>query len=402
MKLQLKSIANPYTIFSISWLLCLMLYSFGWTDIFPKLSTTLIIFLVVLICLFSITGLIFNKLNLYTIAKKPLLINSTALLTINIGLYALNFFYSGIPILNGVRDDNFGIPTVIVLSTTLNCFTSIYCFYLFMQTRSKKFLLYSVFCLSFFVLAFSRGNIMMSIITMFFLWINIKLPNLTIKKFLGIISGILLVMYLFGVAGNYRTINDLNTQNPKFDKAYNSNVILAIGGASDSFKSSIVPGEFFWTYLYITSPLSNLQYNITKNKPSFTLNGVMYTVIDEILPDAVSKKINDLLGRKRRGADLIVDQLTVPTALTGSYNYAGWGGIAIFLIVFWLFGFIYTFLVLKNPLGIIGMSTLCTVYFFSIFDNMFTLTGLMLQLIFPIILFVLSKIKFNTFEASSK
>lgn len=156
MKLQLKSIANPYTIFSISWLLCLALYSFGWTDIFPKLSISLIIFLVVLICLFSCTGLIFNKLNLYKIAKKPLIINSTALFTINVGLYALNFIYSGIPILNGVRDDNFGIPTVIVFSTTLNCFTSVYCFYLFMQTRNKKFLLYSIFCLSFFVLAFSR------------------------------------------------------------------------------------------------------------------------------------------------------------------------------------------------------------------------------------------------------
>lgn len=190
----------------------------------------------------------------------------------------------------------------------------------------------------------------MSIITMFFLWINIKLPNLTFKKFLGIISGILLVMYLFGVAGNYRTINDLNTQDPKFDKTYNSNIILAIGGASDSFKSNIVPGEFFWIYLYITSPLSNLQYNITKNKPSFTLNGVMYIIIDEILLDAVSKKVDDLLGRKRRGADLLVDQLTVPTALTGSYNYAGWGDSIIFkyFLVLWIY--IY-FSCIEQPVG---------------------------------------------------
>ncbi len=250
-----------------------------------------------------------------------------------------------------------------------------------------------MFCLTFFVFAFSRGNIMMSIVTMFFLWINIKAPNLTLKKMFVIIIGVLSVMYLFGVAGNYRTINDLYSQDQKFDNSYNSNVILAIGGASDTFKSNLVPGEFFWTYLYITSPLSNLQYNIVKNNPEFTLTGALYVIVDELTIDAVSKKIDEVLGRKRRDADLLVDQLTVPTALTGSYNYAGWGGVAIYLVFIWMFGFCYSFIVSKNPIGIIGMSTLCTVYLFSIFDNMFTLSGLMLQLIYPIILFFISRIK---------
>ena len=228
---------------------------------------------------------------------------------------------------------------------------------------------------------------------MFFLWINVKLPNLNFKKLLGIICGILLLMYLFGVAGNVRTINGISQQEQHFDDSYNSNVILGLGQANDSFKSSIVPDEFFWTYLYITSPLSNLQYNINKNSPSFSFMGLVYIFVDEILFDTVSKRVNDVLGRKRQDPDLIVDQLTVPTTLTNSYNYAGWGGMVFFMIIFWLFPCVYSFLIIKNPLGIIGISTLCTVYFFSIFDNMFILTGLTFQIFYPIVFDLIDRIK---------
>ncbi|MGI4749983.1 MAG: hypothetical protein ACRYFB_05080 [Janthinobacterium lividum] len=215
---------------------------------------------------------------------------------------------------------------------------------------------------------------------------------MSLKSIISIVSGVFLIVYLFGVAGNYRTINDLNNQGITTDNSYNSNVIMGLGGASASFKDSVVPGEFFWTYLYITSPLSNLQYNVNKNKISLSLTGVTHLFIDEVLFDTISKRIDNLLNRKRTDADLIIEQLTVPTTLAGSYNYAGWWGMAIFMFIFWLFPFFYTFLIIKNPLGIIGISTLCTVYFFSIFDNMFILTSLMLQIFFPIVLFFTSRI----------
>lgn len=390
MAISLKKISNPYSIFTVSWLLCLILYSFGWAEIFPPISPVLYYFLISCIITFYVTGIFFNKISL----TKPgtVKVNYKILLIINAILYSVNFLYSGIPIIKGIRQEEFGIPTLIVLATTFNCFCSVYCFYLFLIYRKWKFILYSFFCLSFFIMVFSRGNIMMSIVTMFFLWINITAPKLSLKSIISIVSGVFLIVYLFGVAGNYRTINDLNNQGITTDNSYNSNVIMGLGGASASFKDSVVPGEFFWTYLYITSPLSNLQYNVNKNKISLSLTGVTHLFIDEVLFDTISKRIDNLLNRKRTDADLIIEQLTVPTTLAGSYNYAGWWGMAIFMFIFWLFPFFYTFLIIKNPLGIIGISTLCTVYFFSIFDNMFILTSLMLQIFFPIVLFFTSRI----------
>lgn len=392
MKVSLKNISNPYSIFALSWTICLILYSFGWAEIFPPISFNLGMYLIFLIVVFIISSTFYNKLPLITKGPKFSL-KYKSLLIINALIYSSNFLYSGIPLLKGIRENEFGIPTVIVLATTLNCFTSVYCFYIFLNTKRKIFLLYSGLCLCFFVLVFSRGNIVMSVMTMFFLWMNVSSPKLTVKNLIGIISGFLLVAYLFGVAGNYRTINDLNNQGITSDDSYNSNVIMGLGGASESFKESIIPGEFFWTYLYITSPLSNLQYNVNKNKTSLSFNGIKNLFIDEILFDTVSKRIDNLLNRKRAEPDLIIEQLTVPTTLAGSYNYAGWWGMTIFITVFWIFPFIYTFFIMKNPLGVIGVSTLCTVYFLSIFDNMFILTSLMLQIFFPVILFFVSKVK---------
>lgn len=390
--MKLSKVANPYSIFAVSWSICLILYSLGWTDIFPKLSIKLVLFLSTLIVIFGVLGFLFNRTKPFIFSTGVLVIDYKKLVIANAVLYSLNFLYSGIPLLKGLREDNFGFPTVIVLATTLNGFTAVYCFYLLLVTKKKKFLIFIVISFLFFILAFSRGNTMMTLVTMFFVWLNVKLPTLTFKRALFLISSILLVIYLFGVAGNVRTINGLTAENPSFDSKYNSDVILAIGGASQSFKESQVPGEFFWTYLYITSPLSNLQYNIDRNSPEFTLSGVCYVFIDEILFDTVSKRIDDLLNRKRQDPDLLVEQLTVPTILAGSYNYAGWWGMALFIMFFAIFPFAYALMVLKNPLGIIGISTLCTVYFFSIFDNMLILTGLTLQIFYPILFYFTSKI----------
>ena len=392
--MKLKQFANPFAVFAIAWLLCLYFYSLNWATIFPLLSSKLFIFLSCLIVVFMATSIIFNRVNLL-VTNKPALPQYKILLIFNILLFASNFLYSGIPVIKGIRVSDFGIPTIIVISVTLNGFTSVYLFYLFLITKRKKFLLYISFCLCLFILSYSRGNFMMSIVTMFFLWINVNRPILTIKKIIVITSGLLLIIYLFGVAGNYRSISQVADLDKSFDTSYNSNLILTIGGESDSFKENIVPNEFFWTYIYITSPLSNLQYNINKNDPAFSLTGILHIMIDELSFDAVSKRINTLLNRKKTEVDLLIRQLTVSTTLAGSYYDAGWPGMIFFMVVFWLFPFLYSILILKNPLGVIGISTLCTVYFFSIFDNMFILTGLTLQIFCPILLNFLNKINFK-------
>jgi hypothetical protein len=200
-------------------------------------------------------------------------------------------------------------------------------------------------------------------------------------------------MYAFGVAGNYRTVKDISSYSTTFDGRYSSDIILNIGQATDSFRGNIIPGEFFWSYLYITSPLSNLQYNINKGVPPVTARNLILMINNEIVFDAISKRINGLFGAEKLMPDLIVSQLTVCTTLAGSYLYAGWLGMAVFIAFFAVLPILYLFLINKNPLGVIGLAVMCTIYALSIFDNMLTITGLSIQILYPIVIIFVSRIK---------
>ena len=396
-----QKIANPYAIFAISWSICLLLYSFGWAGIYPRLSWELSLFLITLIALFAITSFGFNKIRTAIVSIKPGYINHKLLLSVITFLWLITFISSGVPFLTGLRDDDFGIPVVKNILTSLNNFSSVYFFYLFLNTKRKRFILYSIYCLSFYILAISRGNIMMSLMTMFFLSINIKSSIFKLKKAVLVSVIVLVILYLFGVAGNIRSIKALSDTDAKFDQSYNSEVILQIGDASESFKNSFIPNEYFWSYAYFTSPLSNLQFNINNGVPPLTFKGVNSLFRNEILIDAISTKLNAAFNLEHIMPDQVVDGLAVSTTLAGSYVDAGWIGMIIFMCFFWSFPIFYMFFITNKPLGVIGISTLCTIYFFSVFDNMYILTGLTMQLIYPLLLGY-SKITFTVKSAENQ
>jgi len=386
MRLKLKIFGNPYILFAVSWTLCLGLYALKWALIFPPLKIDLLIFILILIIIFGATGLMYKRLSYSPKILRIIKTNQNQLLIINIILFLPNFVYSGIPIINGLRDADFGIPTLKVFAVSFNGFVSVYYFYLFLLTAKRKYLLNVLLCLMLFVLIISRGYVVMSLISMFFLWLNVKRPILTLKKVAIIFCGALIAMYLFGVAGNYRTIKDIASYNNNFDTHYNSDIILQIGQASNDFKKSIVPGEFFWSYLYFASPLSNLQYNVSQKPPELTLTNFNDLIINEVFFDFISKRIDDIYKTKHKLPELVVNELTVCTFLAGSYIYAGWLGMVILSLILWIIPFIYMYLIKNNPIGIIGISILCTIFFFSIFDNMLILSPLSIQLFFPLIL----------------
>jgi hypothetical protein len=383
MKFHLRSFSNnPYFVFATAWLLCIFLYSLRGAGILPKLTFGLCVFLFSFILLFIITGFFLNRIKFTIKPAKNVKINYKLIFFFNNVFFLPNILYSGLPILNGVRDENFGIPGMVVIAMSLNAFTCICCFYMYLTTGRKKLLWYCAYCMMFYVVIISRGFIVMTMISMLFLWMNLKNPVLTIVKFTIILSTMLGALYLFGVAGNPPSVE------------YSSEAIFQIGDASAAFTNNIIPGEFFWSYVYITSPLSNLQYNINISNPPFTVDNFYLAIVNETMFDFISKRVNAMRkGYARKTPVLLIEALTVSTALAGSYATAGWGGMLYMMLFIWIFPIIYLLIISKNPLGVIGFSVLCTIYLFSIFDNMFVLSGLSLQLFFPIILMLFQNSK---------
>lgn len=407
MRIYLRNIANnPYLLFVVAWAVCLFLYSLGGAGILPGLTLNLFIFIAFFLLLFGITAYFLKKTGFILKPAKFVYINYTVLLLLTSIFFLPNFAYSGIPLLNGTRDDAFGVPGLMVLAVSFNSFACVYFYYAYLYTRKKKLLVYVVYCMLFFVLMVSRGSILETGIVMLFLWMNIKNPVLTFKKIAIIFAGALLTFYLFGVAGNYRVINGIAAiQKPEDPESvampYSNDVILQIGDASDAFRT-IIPGEFFWTYLYLTSPLSNLQYNVNISHPQFTLGNLGDIIVDETMWDFISKRIDDLhAGYTHKTPALLIDQLTVSTTLAGSYTRAGWGGMVYMMLFYWIFPVFYMILIAKNQLGVIGVSVLGTIYLFSIFDNMFVLSGLSFQLFYPVIFILVKNIKLKRFAENT-
>ena len=86
-----------------------------------------------------------------------------------------------------------------------------------------------------------------------FLYFISQKKNIIRKLFVLVAFGITAI-YMFGYLGNLRSSNGDPTYIPR------------ASGATDKFLDSKIPKEFYWGYLYIASPVANLQNNINIEK----------------------------------------------------------------------------------------------------------------------------------------
>jgi hypothetical protein len=193
----------------------------------------------------------------------------------------------------------------------------------------------------------------------------------------------LLLLYLFGIAGNVRIMH----QEGRTENITSSEIILKIGDAKSSFRESIIPKEYFWAYLYISSPLANLQQTISNSESvDFTFGRLLSFINFEILPDFVSKRISEFLEVKKMKINQITPALTAGTVYAGSYVYLNWLGLVLMFSFTMLASCSYIILLRRdNVFFITGISILNTLILFNIFSNMFYFSGASFQLVYPLI-----------------
>ena len=392
MKLNLKFLANPYTAYTFIWTLGLLVYLLEWSDMFPAITTGLFVFISSSIVLTYIAGRWLGKNGYFSYREITKFLNIKTLFTINALLWLISFAYSGLPlyeILTGVDYvySDFGIPVLIVFITCFNSFLSVYCFHCYLSNGKKMYLVYYVFCIGLFVLAYSRGLIMVTLISTTFLWLSAKGSTIKTKQVLILAIGMIALLYGFGYAGNIRTAQSVARDNNANGYDYDDTIILKIASASPAFTNNIIPNEFFWTYVYIASPISNLQYNVsTPHVKPYTATDFASLIINETWYETVSKRIGEMYPQlMRKDPQLVIGVLNVSTAYTRSFNDFGYLGLIIMLMHILIMPVIYIKLIgLKSQFLPVAVAIMCSIYFFSIFDNMFSFVGTGPQLLFPL------------------
>ena len=302
---------NPFFTYIVGFTLALLMYQLDWSYLFPSLTLSLVFFLIIT---FVISGFIGLYVQRKGVLKNYEYINKLNVNWIVLGItigYILNFIYAGqIPlfsITNNVDIDyqEFGIPTFYVILATFTSFFTVYLFKCYVVEKKKKYLFLCLYLLVFPILIFTRGTVLLDISSIFFVYLFSYKKN-KIKIYLWIVAIILVVLIGFGMLGNIRTSNQID----KGQTQELSEIMLNLAEAKPSFVNSAVPKAYFWSYLYISSPLANLQINVNEQKPVYSLPTALQYANSELNFDFISKRVSTVFNVRKPDNTLIAPFLT--------------------------------------------------------------------------------------------
>ncbi|WP_251551935.1 O-antigen polymerase [Neobacillus muris] len=395
---------NPYFIYILSFLAVLVAYFLRWSTLFPNLELPLLLFLVCSMVAAYFLGRVFTKEKIITFHK---IYYKKHLELITYGIlagYVLEFLYHrNFPLLamftnTPLSYTEFGIPTFHVLLVTFNSFFSLYLFQIVLSDASqrKKSIIFYTLTLVPSILILNRGMLLIILMSCVFIYLIKYQSKITVKKIIGLSVLMIFGLYLFGVAGNMRVNNSYQTNTSLFDNT----LFLEIGGATEEFKESVVPKEFFWAYIYVASPIANLQKTI--NNFSFEKDVSVYDsfvfTITQTMPDFISKRVVSMYNIEIPAGFLITPELNVSTAFAQPYVILGWVGITFYVLFAFLFAFFYILLLkkLNSEYLVIGVVIMNSIFVFTTFSNMFSFTGLSFQLVYPLLFSLFSEKKITS------
>lgn len=382
---------SPFICYCVSFVFVVLFYSLGWSELYPKLSYSVMLFLLGTVVVHGVCHwLLMNNASNWGLARERramTVAHKLPVVAITIFIYILwivEFIYEGgIPLVKILLHlpynyRLFGVPSLHVFVVTFSSFFTIYLFHLWRSERSKLVLILYIINLSAALLIYSRAMLFFNITGSIIVYL-MSLKRIPYNRILLIIVIVIPMLYVFGVLGSLRMSREAK-------EIYNNENFMNTGKATEAFRQSFVPKEYFWTYIYVSSPLANLQYNIDRNPdPVFTGRSFFWGGVNETLPDFITKRIHRLRDTGPPKEYRIAYSFNVSTIYSRSYSYSKWPGMmlmAVFIIILpWLF---LKVIDRQSDFFVTGWAILCTMYFFMSYDNTIRFTGLSFQLVYPI------------------
>ena len=369
-----RFILNPFFIIVLFYLISCLLYILPFSNIYPEITVVNIgpvLFFIILNVLLSILWLYFgfSSININPSENHQgefiSFMDSVSFITLLLAIFEL--LYYGVPLFGMIDYTEFGFPLLHVILVSGIIISSIFNGLLISRVKSKFYLTVFIIVSALILNRFLMLLVMMSFIFSYLLINEVKIKRILVALFLSIA-----LLIAFGEFGLYRTMLIYNIS---YDTAVE--YILGAGYASDAFRDTNLPVSVFWIWLYITSPMSNLIYNIDVVHSQDIINVWSFFIYD-ILPQTISKRI----GISPINVNLIVDNLNVSTAISHVYNSLGYLGILIYTLAYSSVIFVFTFIFksFRRYVFVIFCSMLCV---FVIFNNVFTMP------IFPFSIFIL-------------
>lgn len=366
---------NPFILSSLVWIFVIILYKLKISQLYPILELDLMLFCLIIIFIKFIFGIfIFRKRKIFFIGIEKNFGIRYFLLFIG---FFVEFVYIGkIPLVEIILktgysyQDFHGIKILHVILVTYNIYLILCAFNNYIVYKKYKYIFYILIGISIYFLLYVRGYILLICICCFFIMF---FYHQTLKNIIKISLMTIIFLYLFGVTGNIR-----------HNYKWNDTIAIKQIARINIKKNMLDP--FMWSYVYITSPLGNLQYNFTNTEPIYKKDIYIY---ENLLPDMISKRIN----YKEVSTKLMTRPLTVSTGYVKSYLTYGQLGMYMTFIIYTAFQLVVIKIVKNSKYYIVILSLLTTLDLLMIFSNLFILSGFSFSFVFFVIDIILEKLK---------
>jgi|SRR6201991_1188608 len=376
---------NPFLVYVLSFSAILGIYQLGWSEVYPPLSYDLLLFF----------GLTFIFALLLARLVRPVVAGAGSyqpgLLTKYAGLFVIATFAielvlaGGIPLLLVMKGASFyqmqGTGTHLHVFTLWSVYSTIR-FADFLYSKRRFYLFEASLPVIFYALLVYRGPAIMTLSSWIFIFI-IKNDGLKLKHIMVVAIAAVCVLYANGRLGDVRAPGDE----------------VRAGQPSAAFRGSGIPPTFFWTYLYSTVALANLQLSVDKIQSN--QGTATEFIVSELIPDTFSRRIMPYVNHRitsNQGNFITRDMLysweqpqvapgmNISSIFGRSYGFFGWIGPAIMFAVLSAFIVVYLLVISRSPFRVPCLALLNTLVLFCLFNNMLVSAAIIPQLVWPLLL----------------
>ncbi|MVN21005.1 O-antigen polymerase [Mucilaginibacter arboris] len=370
-----KILFNPNFIYIFSFIVPFVFYSFQWSTLYPRLGMGLLLFYIFTFLICGILGLVINLIKPFKYTKIKESRTNAIIISIIFALYTFEACYSrNIPLIKLLKgtyeyttEDSFGIPVIHTFLVSFNTFYTIYLFHQYISLKKGKLFLFFLISIVPFLLLVYRSSILNILLGTLIVYLLGK-REISVMLIFKTIIGVIVVLFMFGYLGNLRSGEGDPTYIPRSS------------GATEEFLSSSIPKEFYWSYLYVASPVANLQNNINYvRKPEGSYSNL---ILNEFLPGFFTKFF---IKQDQKEFNQINPFLNVGTMYVYSFSYLRWKGIIFLFLYFIAIVNLYYFLIQKSDTyKVTGLAILFNIIILANFHNTISYSAASIQLIYPV------------------
>jgi hypothetical protein len=376
------ALKNPFFLYIAAFGAVLLTYQLNWSDVYPPLSSGLVLFFLATFLCATMLGLgiapIINRIG-GSYDPGRLWKYTGAILTL---LFVADLIFAGfvplISLINGesVDFDAIGIPSLHLFNVTFGGAFSTIRFADFLYSRRKIHLLEACIPLAYFVLLIYRAPAIECVVAWLFVYLIRHGGRVRLWPAVALATFIVLGLFANGIVGDARSPSE----------EAESQIELLVR-PTEAFRQSGIPRNFFWSYAYFTSPMANLQTTFDVALPVIG-KGTNF-VLGELLPDAVTHRILDYLGEERIRTPEMSAGLNASTIFGASFLYLGKFGPPFMFSYLCLIAIVYLQLIRRSAFNVPSLALLNTMVVFCTFHNMIATSTLSLQLVWTAALGVL-------------